>query len=383
MEDTTQSFSSAPPNRRVKGPILLLGVVIVALFAGALGGAITTALLLRSDSAAAFSDAAAAASRGQLTLEENSAVIEVVKKVGPGVVTIVAAVDNPGGLGGATRPVSASGSGVVLDPRGFIVTNAHVVAGARSLDVVFADGRRQVAEIVGTDSPFTDIAVVKVSAKDLDTLPLGDSDALTPGQRVVAIGSALGDFRNTVTEGVISGLHRTWREGGIVLEDLIQTDAAINHGNSGGPLVNTQGQVIGINTSVIRQTQGGEAVEGIGFAIPSNTVQLVARQLIEKGRVTRPFLGVAHQQINPALASFYNLPVKYGAFVLQVTADGPAGRAGVQAGDILVRLGDDPIDDAHPFLNVLMKHAPKERVKLTVNRNGQQLELEAVLTERN
>ncbi|HLC29617.1 MAG TPA: trypsin-like peptidase domain-containing protein [Dehalococcoidia bacterium] len=383
MEDTTQSFSSAPPNRRVKGPILLLGVVIVALFAGALGGAITTALLLRSDSAAAFSDAAAAASRGQLTLEENSAVIEVVKKVGPGVVTIVAAVDNPGGLGGATRPVSASGSGVVLDPRGFIVTNVHVVAGARSLDVVFADGRRQVAEIVGTDSPFTDIAVVKVSAKDLDTLPLGDSDALTPGQRVVAIGSALGDFRNTVTEGVISGLHRTWREGGIVLEDLIQTDAAINHGNSGGPLVNTQGQVIGINTSVIRQTQGGEAVEGIGFAIPSNTVQLVARQLIEKGRVTRPFLGVAHQQINPALASFYNLPVKYGAFVLQVTADGPAGRAGVQAGDILVRLGDDPIDDAHPFLNVLMKHAPKERVKLTVNRNGQQLELEAVLTERN
>jgi len=383
MEHTTQSFSSAPPNRRVKGPILLLGVVIVALFAGALGGAITTALLLRSDSAAAFSDAAAAASRGQLTLEENSAVIEVVKKVGPGVVTIVAAVDNPGGLGGATRPVSASGSGVVLDPRGFIVTNAHVVAGARSLDVVFADGRRQVAEIVGTDSPFTDIAVVKVSAKDLDTLPLGDSDALTPGQRVVAIGSALGDFRNTVTEGVISGLHRTWREGGIVLEDLIQTDAAINHGNSGGPLVNTQGQVIGINTSVIRQTQGGEAVEGIGFAIPSNTVQLVARQLIEKGRVTRPFLGVAHQQINPALASFYNLPVKYGAFVLQVTADGPAGRAGVQAGDILVRLGDDPIDDAHPFLNVLMKHAPKERVKLTVNRNGQQLELEAVLTERN
>ena len=379
MEDTTQSFSSAPPNRRVKGPILLLGVVIVALFAGALGGAITTALLLRSDSAAAFSDAAAAASRGQLTLEENSAVIEVVKKVGPGVVTIVAAVDNPGGLGGATRPVSASGSGVVLDPRGFIVTNAHVVAGARSLDVVFADGRRQVAEIVGTDSPFTDIAVVKVSAKDLDTLPLGDSDALTPGQRVVAIGSALGDFRNTVTEGVISGLHRTWREGGIVLEDLIQTDAAINHGNSGGPLVNTQGQVIGINTSVIRQTQGGEAVEGIGFAIPSNTVQLVARQLIEKGRVTRPFLGVAHQQINPALASFYNLPVKYGAFVLQVTADGPAGKAGVQAGDILVRLGDDPIDDAHPFLNVLMKHAPKERVKLTVNRNGQQLELEAVL----
>lgn len=383
MEHTTQSFSSAPPNRRVKGPILLLGVVIVALFAGALGGAITTALLLRSDSAAAFSDATAAASRGQLTLEENSAVIEVVKKVGPGVVTIVAAVDNPGGLGGATRPVSASGSGVVLDPRGFIVTNAHVVAGARSLDVVFADGRRQVAEIVGTDSPFTDIAVVKVSAKDLDTLPLGDSDALTPGQRVVAIGSALGDFRNTVTEGVISGLHRTWREGGIVMEDLIQTDAAINHGNSGGPLVSVQGQVIGINTSVIRQTQGGEPVEGIGFAIPSNTVQLVARQLIEKGRVTRPFLGVAHQQINPALASFYNLPVKYGAFILQVTADGPAGKAGVQAGDILVRLGDDPIDDAHPFLNVLMKHAPKERVKLTVNRNGQQLELEAVLTERN
>lgn len=380
MERIPGSFSSAPSGKRVVGPASILGVAILALLAGALGGAVTTALLLRSESAAAFSDAT---SRGQLTLVENSAIIEVVRKVGPAVVTIVAEVDNPGGLRGATRPVSASGSGVVIDPRGFIVTNAHVVSGARSLDVVFADGRRQAAELVGTDSPFTDIAVVKVSAKDLETLPLGDSDALTPGQRVVAIGSALGDFRNTVTEGVISGLHRTWREGGIVLEDLVQTDAAINHGNSGGPLVNIQGQVIGINTSVIRQTQGGEAVEGIGFAIPSNTVQLVARQLIEKGKVTRPFLGVAHQQINPALASFYKLPVKYGAFILQVTADGPAGKAGVQAGDILVRLGDDPIDDAHPFLNVLMKHAPKERVKLTVNRNGQQLELEAVLTERN
>ncbi|MBI2886735.1 MAG: trypsin-like peptidase domain-containing protein [Chloroflexi bacterium] len=370
-----------PPNntRLVSAPWLLL--VLVAVIAGGIGGAATTALLLRPENAALGATLSAGAP-GQLTLLEDSAVVEVVKQVGPGVVTIVAELDSPRRLRGATTPETASGSGVIVDRRGYIVTNAHVVAGARSLAVVFADGRRKEAEIVGNDVPFTDIAVIRVKQEDLEPLQLGDSDALTAGQRVIAIGSALGDFRNTVTQGIVSGLHRTWRGENVLMEDLIQTDAAINHGNSGGPLVSTTGQVVGINTSVIRQTQGGEAVEGIGFAIPSNTVRLVARQLIEKGKVSRPFLGISHQQINPALASFYGLPVKSGAFIFQVSANGPAARAGVREGDILVRLGNEPIDDSHPLLNVLMKHEPNQKVPVIINRDGKELQIEVVLAER-
>lgn len=379
--ETNPTPSSEPPPRKTS-PSLLLAVAIVALVAGALGGAATSTLLLRPDRAAALGNALASDTAGQLTVMEDSALIDVVKKASQGVVTIVAELDSPRRLRGSTTPESASGSGVVIDRRGFIATNAHVVSGARSLTVIFADGRRQEAQLVGTDVPFTDIAVVRVKDETPNPLPLGDSDTLIAGQRVVAIGSALGDFRNTVTQGVVSGLHRTWRGEGFVLEDLIQTDAAINHGNSGGPLVNMLGQVIGINTSVIRQTQGGDPVEGIGFAIPSNTVRLVAKQLVDKGKVTRPFLGVSHQQINPALASFYGLPVKAGAFILQVSANGPAAKGGVKEGDILVRLGDDPIDDAHPFLNVFMKHEPNEKVALLVNRDGKELRLEVVLAER-
>ena len=358
-------------------------VVVVALIAGGLGGAAATAVLLRGDRGVLFNDTPGGPPPGQFSLVEDSAIVDVVKNVGPGVVTIVTELDSPlRRLRGVTTPESASGSGFVVDSRGYVVTNAHVVRDARSLTVVFADGQRREAELVGTDTPFTDIAVIRVEGADLEALPLGNSDDLRPGQRVVAIGSALGDFRNTVTQGIISGLRRTWRGEGVVMEDLIQTDAAINHGNSGGPLVNSLGQVIGINTSVIRQTSGGELVEGIGFAIPSNTVRQVAKQLVEKGRVTRPFLGVSHQQINPALASFYGLPVKYGAFILQVSADGPAAKAGVQEGDILVRLGDDPVDDDHPFLNVLMKQEPKSKISLRVNRDGKELQLEVVLGER-
>jgi len=299
------------------------------------------------------------------------------------VVTIVAEVDAARGRSGATVPEQSSGSGVVLDTRGNIVTNAHVVEGAKTLSVVFADGSQASAEVVGRDTPFTDLAVVRAAQPAGKPAVFGDSDALTPGQRVVAIGSALGDFRNTVTSGIISGLHRTWRgTGATAVEDLIQTDTAINHGNSGGPLVNAAGQVIGINTSVIRQTSGGEVVEGIGFAIPSNTVRAVADQLIAKGRVARPSLGVAYQQVNPGLASLYSLPVKYGAFITSMAPGGPAATAGMKEGDIIVRIGSQAVDETHPFLNVLIKFAPGDKAKVAVNRDGRELEFEVTFAER-
>ncbi|MCX6022023.1 MAG: trypsin-like peptidase domain-containing protein, partial [Chloroflexi bacterium] len=258
----------------------------------------------------------------------------------------------------------------------------HVISGAQNISVIFSDGRKLPAKLIGHDKPFTDLAVIQVSEAVEATADFGDSDALTPGQRVVAIGSALGDFRNTVTMGILSGLHRTWRGEGTVMEDLLQTDAAINHGNSGGPLVNSAGQVVGINTSVIRATQGGDIVEGIGFAIPSNTAREVGRQIAEKGRVSRPYLGVTHQQISPALASLYSLPVRQGAFVLRISAGSPADKAGVVEGDIITKIGDFPVDEQHPFLNVLMRFQPGQKAPLTLNREGKETTVEAALTER-
>lgn len=354
----------------------LVAVVALALVAG-LGGGFLGALLFSGPRATnPFAS--------QITLNEDSAIVDVAQRVSPSVVTILAEIETSRRLGGVTVPEQASGSGVVLDDRGNIVTNAHVIEDARTLTVVYADGTQAEATVVGRDTPFTDLAVIRVtSPAAVKAVPLGDSDALVSGQRVVAIGSALGDFRNTVTVGVISGLRRTWHGAGDrVIEDLIQTDAAINNGNSGGPLVNTAGQVIGINTSVIRQSGSGTSVEGIGFAIPSNTVRVVAEQLVTKGKVARPYIGIDHQQITPALASFYDLPVKYGAFVNRVDPAGPAGKAGVKDGDIIIRVAGVPVDEDHPFLNILIKHTPNETVKVGVNRNGRELEFEVTLAEK-
>lgn len=317
-----------------------------------------------------------------VSITEDSVVVDVVKQISPAVVTIVAELA-PGrdALGRRARE-SASGSGVIFDQRGYILTNEHVIRNAQTLNVILSDGRKVPARFVGADAPFTDLAVIQMEEQAPAAADFGDSDALTPGQRVVAIGSALGDFRNTVTLGIISGLHRTWRGEGTVMEDLLQTDAAINHGNSGGPLVNAAGQVIGINTSVIRATQGGDIVEGMGFAIPSNTAREVGRQIADKGRVSRPYLGVTHQQISPALASLYSLPVKQGVFILRVNPGSPADQAGVVEGDILVKIGDTVMDEQHPFLNVLMKFQPGQKVPLLINREGKEMTVEVTLSER-
>ena len=353
-------------------------LVVIALLSGGAGGAGVTFLLLGGGRAGA-----SALASGSMTLLEASAIVNVANKINPGVVTVLTEVDAPAQRRGATVPESASGSGFIVDPKGYIVTNAHVVQGAQSLSVVFTDGERKEAKLIGTDQPFTDLAVIKVEADKLEPVSFGDSDALVPGQRVIAVGSALGDFRNTITQGIVSGLHRTWRgSGGVVIEDLIQTDAAINHGNSGGPLVNTAAQVVGINTSVIRQTQAGDPVEGIGFAIPSNTARLVARQLVEKGRVARPDVGFTQQRVSPALASFYGLPVRYGAFVLQVNPGGPAAQSGIKEGDIVTRVGNDAIDEAHPYVNLLIKHEPGEKVTFTLNREGREMKVDITLNER-
>jgi 2-alkenal reductase len=318
-----------------------------------------------------------------ITFQEESATTEVVKKVGPAVVTVVnLRMPQWDFWGNLTQPRSL-GSGVVIDPQGYVVTNSHVVEGNESLSVIMASGDRKDAELMGTDT-FSDLAVLHIEGDNFPAAELGDSSQLQPGERVIAIGSALGDFRNTVTSGVISGLERSIAvDESFAIEGLIQTDTAINHGNSGGPLVNLQGQVIGINTLIIRgDSYSMDVAEGLGFAIPSNTVRLVVEQLIAQGGVSRPFLGISHQEVTPRLAAYYSLAVSQGVLVLQIAPATPASQSGLEVGDVIVAISGDPIDPENPFLNVLMRHQVGEIVTLSVNRFGRELTLEVTLGER-
>ncbi|MGC9038369.1 MAG: S1C family serine protease, partial [Roseiflexus sp.] len=222
--------------------------------------------------------------------------------------------------------------------------------------------------LVGSDYPFSDLALVKIEGDAYPAARLGDSDAVQPGEWVIAIGSALGDLRNSVTIGVVSGLGRSLQTRDVVLDDLIQTDASINRGNSGGPLVNLNGEVIGINTAIIRG--GTEQAEGIGFAIPSNTVRYVADQLITRGRVARPYLPIEFVPITPRLAAWYNLPVDYGLFLRGVGRGSGLERAGVQPGDILLSLGGQRIDEEHPLLRILARHQVGEEVEIEIWRGN-------------
>jgi 2-alkenal reductase len=213
-----------------------------------------------------------------LTVTENSAVIDVANKAEPAVVTIVNTLQSrPRRSGRGSGANVAEGSGIIIDRQGHIVTNAHVVDGAQQIDVIFADGTQTSAKLVGADSS-SDVAVLQVTASVPGVLTFGDSNALQLGETVIAIGSPLGSYRGSVTSGVVSGLNRSVQDTGET--GLIQTDAAINHGNSGGPLLNLAGQVIGINTLVVQNSDSGDLAQGLGFAIPSNTVSAIVKQLI-------------------------------------------------------------------------------------------------------
>ena len=307
----------------------------------------------------------------------------VVDAVGPAVVTVVNKLNPQQGFAG-----EASGSGVVIDAKGYIVTNNHVVANNSALQVIFSDGRTVNATLVGSDD-ISDLAVLKVDGTVPGVATLGDSSKLRPGQMVVAIGSALGDFQNTVTTGVISGLNRKLqRDNGIPMEDLIQTDAAINHGNSGGPLLDLHGDVIGINTAVVRASGQGDVAEGLGFSIPVNTVKTITSQLIAKGKVPRPYLGVNTRQVTPAMASYYGLRdesgklLDHGVVVVNITPGSPAETVGIRVGDVILDINGQQIDETNVLANILTHFAVNDKVTLTVVRNSQTIKVPVTLTER-
>ena len=315
------------------------------------------------------------------TTDVETAITKSVQKVSPTVVTVVGTIPGQTTFFGTTGDQTVSGSGFFITDQGYIITNNHVVEGTKEVTIVLSDGTEQKATIVGTD-PYSDIAVLKTEGKVPSVAALGNSDALNPGESVIAIGSPLGNFKNTVTVGVVSATGRSIDTGkGYQIEDLIQTDAAINHGNSGGPLVNLAGQVIGINTLIVRNTDSGDVAEGLGFAIPVNTAQAVAQQIIQKGYFARPYLGISFQPITPDIALRYNLPAQWGVYVTRISSGSPASQAGLQEGDIITKIGDVTLDETHSYVNTLFTFKPGDQITLDVVRGTDNVQVKVTLGE--
>jgi S1-C subfamily serine protease len=274
-----------------------------------------------------------------------------------------------------TVPLEGQGSGVIIDSNGYIVTNNHVVDEADRVQVTLEDGRTFVGEVVGSDLA-TDIALVRVDAKDLPASKLADSERIKVGQFALAIGNAFGlPGAPTVSLGVVSALGRPLPGTDFVLEGLIQTDAAINPGNSGGPLANIAGEVMGINTAMMPFAQG------LGFAIPAQTVKMVVDQILRNGRVVRPWLGVSGLDVNPAVARRYGLPTDSGVLVAEVSRGSPAEESGLRRGDVIVEAGDMEIKRMKDLLVALSKASVGGGARLAVLRFGRRYEVSARLVE--
>lgn len=311
---------------------------------------------------------------GELFDAYSRAVVHATERVAPAVVSVEARARR--GRSGR-QPRDGGGSGFVFTPDGFVLTNSHVVQGASRLSVVLHDGRGHEADLVG-DDPDTDIAVLRVSAGELAVAPFGDSHRLRVGQLVIAIGSPYG-FQSSVTAGVVSALGRTWRSvTGRRIEDVIQTDAALNPGNSGGPLVNSRGEVIGVNTAVILPAQG------ICFAVGVNTAKVVAAALLKDGRIRRAWIGVAGQNVTLGKPSVrrHALAGAGGVLVQSVEPGSAAARAGVAAGDIIVAMGEEVVGGVDDLHRLLLADRIGVSGRITVLRRGERRDLTIVPEER-
>jgi S1-C subfamily serine protease len=324
--------------------------------------------------------------------EQNN--ISVYRRIGPGVVNITSVVIqrdfffNP-------VPREGAGSGSIIDTKGHILTNHHVIRDSSKLEVTLSDGSKWKAKLVGAD-PGNDLAVIKIDAprEKLTVIPMGDSSTLLVGQKVLAIGNPFG-LGQTLTTGIISSLGRSIRsESGILIEDVIQTDAAINPGNSGGPLLDSEGRIIGINSAIISPT--GASV-GIGFAIPVNTAKRILPELIKKGYVSYPWIGASVFPLIPEFAKSLGLKVERGAMITEVVRGGPADKAGLRGGEKQVRVGNvmlpvggdvitafdgEKVSSSDELIRLIRARQPGDRVDLKVLRNGRFLTIPITLGER-
>jgi S1-C subfamily serine protease len=372
------------------GVSLLSAILAVGGTVGALqlSGALDRGSTTGSAPAATEPAGQPASSSRSVTIDEQSAVIAAAERVSPAVVTITTGgtVNSNGEL-----PETGVGSGIIFDAAGWVLTNRHVVCGSETVSVELRDKRTFEGRVYGIDT-LTDLAIVKLSeASGLPTAPIGDSSALKPGQLAIAIGSPLGEFTNSVTSGVVSALGRPVTVGdvcgqgtGRTLRNLVQTDAAINPGNSGGALVDSSGQVIGVNTAVAGRAQG------IGFAIPVNLAKPMMEQALAGEELSRPWLGVFFADVTPNLVKEEQLPIDYGAWIGRgddtggpaVVADGPGARAGLKDGDIITAIDGQRVDLTHPLDLILSERSPGDVVKLDVLRNGEPLSLTVTLGTR-
>ena len=368
--------------------LLVAGVALFSALLGAVGGGwlVSRALGQNSSGLTTLVQTAAPAVQ-QLKIASTdieTAITDAVEKVAPTVVTVYGTLPGQTSFFGTTADETVSGSGVIISTDGYIITNNHVIENTSDVRVVLLDGTELAARVISTDI-FADLAVLKVEASLPAAAVLGNSDILKPGETVIAIGSPLGNFKNTVTVGVISALGRSLDPGkGYRMENLIQTDAAINQGNSGGPLVNLAGEVIGINTLVVRGSDTTSTVaEGLGFALPANTARQISEQIISTGFFARPVLGINWQPVYPQLAYRYNLPAPWGVYITDIDPNGPAGRAGLRAGDLLTAIGDFEINETTSFYNALFNFQPGDTVPVTLFRNSEKSSIQVTLGSSN
>jgi S1-C subfamily serine protease len=311
---------------------------------------------------------------GSLSSFDEKRVLDILEKVSKSVVNI-STIKIVHHMFYQAVPVKGMGSGTIIDPKGYVLTNNHVVVGAEKIGVTLWNGEIIEGRLVGSCAVH-DTAVVKVDKKDLTAAELGDSETLRVGQRVYAIGNPFGLAGGpTVTSGVISAVNRTIESERGLIENLVQTDAAINPGNSGGPLVDLEGKVIAINTAIIPYAQG------IGFAIPINSAKRCTGEMIRTGVFERPWLGIVGLSITEEIASYYDLPVDSGVLVTKVADDSPAEREGILAGDIILRMDSGAIDSIEDLLSEIHNRKIGDKVRIAVYRRGREHNFEVVLSK--
>lgn len=380
MSNTKATKSSSEPVV-VKSSFLdnptALGLIIAALVmsCGSVGYCIYD--FLQGNETVVISNNQPSNDGNSLNFTEGS-IADIASKVSPSVVSIVTEV-RTASFFGTTSTSTAAGTGMIVTSDGYVLTNKHVIDGARSIQIILDDGTTyDDVTVVGTD-PLSDVAFLKIAdAKDLPTVTLGDSKTITAGQPVIAIGNALGQFQNTITYGIISGVGRsiTASNGDSTsaenLTDMIQTDAAINAGNSGGPLVNAAGEVIGINTATSNNA------DGIGFAIPISSVKGMLQNIIDHQTATRSYMGVYYINITPEVAKTYNLPVTAGAYVYSpsqysaIIKDGPAAKAGLKDKDIITKINGVAVGASSSVASLIGEYQPGDTIQITVLRDGKE-----------
>ena len=371
--------------KKIKINRRILGILGFAFLSGILGGIIVIALIAIPNSPLAKfiskNSGPIIQENRAITVAEESAEINAAKKIAPSVVSIETS-GTTTNIFGQQITQEGGGSGIIVSSDGLILTNKHVANDTNTdYTVILTNGQNYKATLKSIDS-LNDLAVLKIEASGLQAAELGDSDQLQIGQRVIAVGFALGEFKNTVTSGIISGTDRTLDAEGEQLQGMLQTDAAINPGNSGGPLVNLAGQVVGINTAI------ASSAENIGFTIPINMAKKAINDVKQYGHIRNPYIGIHYITNSSELAKANSLSVDYGVVIysndpsiMPVASGSPAAKAGLREGDIVTWIDDNKIDADHSLNNILEKYSPGDKVKVTYFRDDKENKVNLVLGE--